>query len=645
MNSKGRYGYFKKTVSSFVFFTAVLFSAFCSAEELSLVDLLVEQAIEDKLHEDDYWLILLHYKEGLSGIKSLIDDPEFFLSKSGKNDPLSELEATLRSFFQGDEEKAQEALCRFAARYFWLKEKLGFDISSLPYDGCADFDAALKRINPESAVLVFPSGYINSPASMFGHTLIRIDSDEGSRLLSHAVNYSATGNDINGILFAFKGIFGFYPGYFSILPYYEKVKEYGDIDHRDMWEYRLDLTKEEITLMILHLWELQGIYSDYFFFDENCSYTLLFLLDAARPSLKLTNSFDLWVMPVDTIRVMEGKKLLEAVVYRPSKSTKIKHLISSTGAKEHDFALQVYDGNISSGDVLEQRFTKIEKARSLDLVMEYSQYKYSRKELTKERYLDVFLSASKERSRLKNIEPYIKDINSPVSPEKGHKPNRLGIGFGLLKGSDRGDNNAFFQEIRIRPTYHDLLSNDSGYVKGSQIEFTSLVFRYFPSRKRVMLEKLDIINIVSISERDRFFKPYSWKVDTGFFRKSLPRGKRALFYKLSFGGGYAWNKKLFGTLYLMADAELDVSGRIKNSFCFGLGGSAGMIKDFSNRYKIHLFVRPLYFMLEDIHTGFEWKASQQVSITANTAVSLDFSGKDSFQHYESEAMFCFHAYF
>ena len=95
----------------------------------------------------------------------------------------------------------------------------------------------------------------------------------------------------------------------------------------------------------------------------------------------------------------------------------------------------------------------------------------------------------------------------------------------------------------------------------------------------------------------------------------------------------------------MADSELDVSGRIENSFCFGLGGTAGILKEFSNRYKIHLFARPLYFMLGDTHTGFEWKASQQVSLTANTAVSLDFSGKDSFSHYESEAMLSFHVYF
>ncbi len=104
MNRKGRYGRLKKTVSSFVFMAMFLFPVFCSAERPSRVDLLVEQAISERLYEEDYWLVLLHYKKGLSGFKSLIDDPDFFISKNGKQDPASELEATLRSFFQKDKE-------------------------------------------------------------------------------------------------------------------------------------------------------------------------------------------------------------------------------------------------------------------------------------------------------------------------------------------------------------------------------------------------------------------------------------------------------------------------------------------------------------------------------------------------------------
>ena len=37
--------------------------------------------------------------------------------------------------------------------------------------------------------------------------------------------------------------------------------------------------------MLKHLWELQGIAFDYYYFDENCSWQLLGLLEVARPSL------------------------------------------------------------------------------------------------------------------------------------------------------------------------------------------------------------------------------------------------------------------------------------------------------------------------------------------------------------------------
>jgi hypothetical protein len=643
MYVRGRYG--RRFVSSFVFVLFVCVPAICSAQDIPLVDQLVEQSIVERLHEDEYWHVLLHYKHGIAGFESQIDDPDFFLSEKGKHDPRAELEATLRAFFQNETEEVKEVLCRFTARYAWLKERLGFDASVLAFDRCEEFDAALEEINPASAALIFPTAHINSPSSMFGHTLIRIDSAEKSSLLSYALSYAASAHDMNGILYAYKGIFGHYEGYFSVLPYYQKVKQYGDIDHRDIWEYRLNLTEDEIRLMLLHLWELQDIYSDYFFFDENCAYTLLFLLDAARPSLKLTDELGLWVMPIDTIRLMAGKNLIDEVVYRPSKTTKIKHLIASSGGREQNFALQIYDGTVRSKDVLKQDFTQQDQARILDLVLEYTQYKYSRKEIDKNKYFDVFLSASKTRSSIKASDKYMEDIVVPVRPENGHKSNRLGVGLGLLNSRDRRYDDDFFQEIRIRPAYHDLLSNDRGYVKGAQIDFMNLALRYFSSDKRLRLETFDVLNIISISERDRFFKPISWKVNTGFYRQILPRKKRALFYQVAGGGGYAWEHDFFGTLYVMADAELNVSGRIKNSFALGLGGSAGLLKEISNRYKINLFIRPLYFMPKDTHAGIGWKIDNQFSITTNTALSLEFSGNDSYKHYESSSLACFHVYF
>ena len=96
------------------------------------------------------------------------------------------------------------------------------------------------------------------------------------------------------------------------------MKRYGDVENRDIWEYRLALTGEEVLRMLMHVWELKAAYFDYYFLDENCSYHLLSLLEAARPSLHLLDQFGLWAVPADTVRsVAEVKDLISSVTFRP----------------------------------------------------------------------------------------------------------------------------------------------------------------------------------------------------------------------------------------------------------------------------------------------------------------------------------------
>ena len=67
-----------------------------------------------------------------------------------------------------------------------------------------------------------------------------------------------------------------------MFPYYMKVRIYNDVEWRDMWEYELDFKEEELSRLLDHLWELGGIYFKYYFFQENCSYHLLSLLEIVQ---------------------------------------------------------------------------------------------------------------------------------------------------------------------------------------------------------------------------------------------------------------------------------------------------------------------------------------------------------------------------
>src|SRR3546814_6160293 len=118
-------------------------------------------------------------------------------------------------------------------------------------------DVCSSDLAPHSAVLVFPAAYLNSPSSMFGHTLLRIDQanidTKGSPLLSSALNFGAfiEGLD-NSILYAWKGLMGGYPGLFSLLPYSEKIGVYSRLENRDLWEYRLNLKTKDTGMMLWH---------------------------------------------------------------------------------------------------------------------------------------------------------------------------------------------------------------------------------------------------------------------------------------------------------------------------------------------------------------------------------------------------------
>ncbi|MFP4446793.1 MAG: hypothetical protein ACLFPD_11175, partial [Desulfosudaceae bacterium] len=85
---------------------------------------LIERAAAQNLHQHNYWRILLHYEPALWGVKSQVDDPDFFLAPEGKTDPEAELKATIAELFQPDQQAAQKSICRFYARYQWLKKML-----------------------------------------------------------------------------------------------------------------------------------------------------------------------------------------------------------------------------------------------------------------------------------------------------------------------------------------------------------------------------------------------------------------------------------------------------------------------------------------------------------------------------------------
>src|SRR4030042_217776 len=153
-----------------------------AAETTPYRDELKESATRLRLPDDRYWHVLLHYKRGLFGTESLVDDRKFFLSPDGKHDPPAELDAAVDGLFADGEEAQTIPRCRFPARYDWLIRRLTGGLLKLPEGSCPTLEEHRKRIDAKSASLIFASGQIDAPASMFGHTFLRFDSSYESPL-------------------------------------------------------------------------------------------------------------------------------------------------------------------------------------------------------------------------------------------------------------------------------------------------------------------------------------------------------------------------------------------------------------------------------------------------------------------------------
>ena len=248
----------------------------------------------------------------------------YFMAPEGRQNLQKELNANIQALFQAAEAD-QSVRCRFPARSQWLIEQLQIPPQQLPQANCPELDSWFGKIKPYKAMLIYATDFMGNPSSMFGHTLLRIDPKDQQQLnlVSYAINYAATVANADSWSFAWKGLTGQYPGEYSLMPYYRKVKEYGDFESRDLWEYELNLTEAETRFLVQHIWEMRQVTFPYYFVSDNCAYRLLGLLDLVRPELNLTAQFNTASIPIETIKAAAQQGLAAKTVYRPALETQL----------------------------------------------------------------------------------------------------------------------------------------------------------------------------------------------------------------------------------------------------------------------------------------------------------------------------------
>lgn len=477
---------------------------------LSLPPLALGAKPYQELARSEGWQRLLHYKTHVfGGWKSSVDGEGFFLSPNGSEDPEAELLATIQALESGGGTygKLQQPIgCAFPLRKAYLEEKLG---KKFPSEPCPDFEEYLAKLDPAGVSLVFATAYPNNPASMFGHSFLKVNSKRNKGqlpLLDWSLNYAAmVPPEENPFAFAYFGLAGGYAGQFALVPYYAKIEEYGYSEGRDIWEFDLALDEAQRLRLIQAVWEIEtNSHFYYYFFDENCSYQVLTLLEVVRPDWDISGYF-VHMIPGESVKkVTEIPGAISAVRMRPSLERRLQgsvRALSPAERAEFDQARVKGPGQLGG--------------RPLGAYLFYLQAEKKRKSAD---WLPAEEAKLREALRLR-AKSALSEENMELGgertrPDLSHGAYQLGIGP-TMENTDGWKGGA---ELSVRFAYHDLLDADPGFSPHSEVLFPNFRFRYSERTKKISLDEAELLSIVSLTPWNLVRKPFAWRTRAGYRR-------------------------------------------------------------------------------------------------------------------------------
>jgi hypothetical protein len=583
--------------------------------------------------------LLLYQPQGAGRWSSQVDGAGFFLSAEGTHDPAAELEATLAAFFVpiAPGEDDTHALCIFPARRFWLESMLHFSAELMRPPRCAALERFRAEMDVTSVAFVFASNFVENPVSAFGHTLLRLhkrgapDTARGGDMQAaidrrdHGVDYMAVVDTKNPFLYAFKGLAGLFPGAFRFRTYDEMLRDYGSYDGRDLWEYELTLTREELELLVLHLWELAHTTVAYAYLSENCSYHVIAALDAAAPRLRLVEHVKPDVTPLDAVKaVFDSPGLVRSIVYRPSVRSLLRASLAKLDARERGLvSVLLEDAEATLPDDLPptRRALVLDTARlALD-----AQYAESMHEGRNDAALRTRGRLAARRDALAGAPLVDTTAITPrdKQPHRGHGSMRALLGTGMTSQFGTG-----FATFGFRLALHDLADPPDGEPELFQLQFLDTRMRYDDGRRKLTLDTLTFTELVTLNPLRRYEHELSWRVRAFGTRLHDRAAPDAFAHGLEAALGTA-----LGTddehlvVFLMADACVgfspDLDG-VGGSFVrVGLGPLAGL-RTRLPADTIGVVTGTLsYLPGQSLGTTFDLRASLRTRLASQVAMGLE----------------------
>jgi hypothetical protein len=483
----------------------ILLSFFSSALK---ADLIAEASRSSR------WLRLYQYKS-LAEIKyrSSVTAQRFFFADDGKINPEHEMRAAVEAYRSNRKlygTQKLEAACVFPARKIVLERLLG---TKFPDPPCSELKDWLKRLNADQVSLVYVGAYAGNPASILGHTFLRLSNRQreesgraGMDLLSYSVGYMAYPEQHdNRMVYLLKGLTGGYPGFYEIEPHYMKVGLYNNSESRDLWDVKLKMSVAETSLLAMYFWELTFNSSfAYYFLDENCSYRLVQLLEAIKPDIEVSKKLGAVVLPAETVRkLIEAGAVEGSPRFRASVKRRIQYRINKMNRKQL--------ASLSAARRSLVATKAITEVGVISALMDYWIFEnYVKKGVLPPAERELMEATFTQAAGLHEIEPDLRDeeIRSQMDlkpPFEGHASHWVEAHSGLLNGAGGVG-------FSYRSGVHPLWSGDSAYAGVSAIEYLGLDVEWFLKNKT----RWNVL-LVDARSHEEFFgldRNFSWMFDT-----------------------------------------------------------------------------------------------------------------------------------
>ncbi len=376
--------------------------------------------------------------------------------------------------------------CQYPARYYYLSK-----LDLLPnndFSECIDLNDFLERAPIQSLSLMYASESITQPASMVGHSFLKISgNNRKDQNLDHALSFFTRMNDVDPFTLLIQSFITGKQGFYSLSPLSETIDYYINTEGRSIWEYQIELNAEELYFTRLLLYELKNVKFKYFFHAFNCATFIDHILRMIFDDFETNNI--LWKTPLDLVRYVNENKLVK---------TRELHSGPDWILRKFHASNKYYDIK----NIIEKETMNLEETVYLQ---NYNIYLFNKKQIDSNRY-------QKNSEKLTSIQNQL-DSNYKITVFNKNSPETA-IQDSQIRFSYKNNNFGNYLSLYFLPLSHFVENNLQHLSYESEVILLGLgVESDIVKKDGLKFSELEIFKISSYQFHDRILGGYSGQLN------------------------------------------------------------------------------------------------------------------------------------